>query len=131
MGIDRLIHRHYLRPDRRFERGLFALLERHGFDYRACNRLGVPTVLYEMADTRATGDLRDWVPAWCVCQAVYPRVSRDLRGLPIRTLYFDGTPLDLERELDLYLDLARTYRRRTGATRPPAAPLSPFHHRAG
>jgi predicted nucleotide-binding protein (sugar kinase/HSP70/actin superfamily) len=66
-----------------------------------------------------------------VCQAVYPRVSRDLRGLPIRTLYFDGTPLDLEGELDLYLDLARTYRRRTGATRPPAAPLSPFHHRAG
>ena len=65
MGIDRLIHRHYLRPDRRFERGLFALLERHGFDYRACNRLGVPTVLYDLADTRATGDLRDWVPAWC------------------------------------------------------------------
>jgi predicted nucleotide-binding protein (sugar kinase/HSP70/actin superfamily) len=51
-----------------------------------------------------------------VCEAVYPRVSRDLGGLPIRTLYFDGTLRDLEGDLDLYLDLARSYRRRKGAT---------------
>ena len=64
-GIDRLIRRHYLQPDRRFERGLFALLERHGFDYRACNHLGEPTVFYDVDDRRASGALRDWVPSWC------------------------------------------------------------------
>jgi predicted nucleotide-binding protein (sugar kinase/HSP70/actin superfamily) len=53
-----------------------------------------------------------------VCEAVYPRVSRDLGGLPIRTLYFDGTLRDLEGDFDLYLDLARSYRRRKTVPRP-------------
>jgi predicted nucleotide-binding protein (sugar kinase/HSP70/actin superfamily) len=53
-----------------------------------------------------------------VCEAVYPRVSRDLNGLPIRSLYFDGAPQDLEADLGVYLDLARSYQRRKGA-RPP------------
>ena len=65
MGIDRLIRRHYVSPDRRFEKGLFALVERHGFDYRACNQLGEPTVYYDVDDRRASGALRDWVPSWC------------------------------------------------------------------
>jgi endonuclease/exonuclease/phosphatase family metal-dependent hydrolase len=65
MGIDRLIRRHYLRPDSGFEKGLFALLERHGFDYRSCNALGEPTVFYRVDDERASGALRDWVPGWC------------------------------------------------------------------
>lgn len=60
-----------------------------------------------------------------VCEAVYPRVSRDLGGLPIRTLYFDGTPQDLESDLCVYLDLARSYRRRKSVSRPKAAPLAP------
>jgi predicted nucleotide-binding protein (sugar kinase/HSP70/actin superfamily) len=34
-----------------------------------------------------------------VCEAVYPRVSRDLGGLPIRNFYFDGTQSDLDRDL--------------------------------
>jgi predicted nucleotide-binding protein (sugar kinase/HSP70/actin superfamily) len=53
-----------------------------------------------------------------VCEAVYPRVSRDLGGLPIRTLYFDGTPRDLEGDLDVYLDLSRSYRKRKVVPRP-------------
>jgi predicted nucleotide-binding protein (sugar kinase/HSP70/actin superfamily) len=64
-----------------------------------------------------------------VCEAVYPRVSRDLNGLPIRTLYFDGTPKDLEGDLGVYLDLARSYQRRKTVARPPAAPLSRASHR--
>jgi predicted nucleotide-binding protein (sugar kinase/HSP70/actin superfamily) len=60
-----------------------------------------------------------------VCEAVYPRVSRDLDGLPIRTLYFDGTPRDLEGDLDVYLDLARSYRRRKAVPRPPPAACRP------
>lgn len=47
-----------------------------------------------------------------VCEAVYPRVSRDLGGLPIRNFYFDGTQSDLDRDLGVYLELARTYQRR-------------------
>jgi predicted nucleotide-binding protein (sugar kinase/HSP70/actin superfamily) len=47
-----------------------------------------------------------------VCEAIYPRVSRDLGGLPIRTFYFDGTQSDLDRDLGVYLELARAYQRR-------------------
>ncbi|HEY3384130.1 MAG TPA: hypothetical protein VGK32_20415 [Vicinamibacterales bacterium] len=53
-----------------------------------------------------------------VCEAVYPRVSRDLNGLPIRTLYFDGTPQDLEADLGVYMDLARSYQQRKSIRRP-------------
>ena len=47
-----------------------------------------------------------------VCEAVYPRVSRDLGGIPIRNFYFDGTQSDLDRDLGVYLELARSYQRR-------------------
>jgi predicted nucleotide-binding protein (sugar kinase/HSP70/actin superfamily) len=47
-----------------------------------------------------------------VSEAVYPRVSRDLGGLPIRNFYFDGTQSDLDRDLGVYLELARSYQRR-------------------
>ncbi len=47
-----------------------------------------------------------------VSEAVYPRISRDLGGLPIRNFYFDGTQSDLDRDLGVYLELARSYQRR-------------------
>ncbi len=47
-----------------------------------------------------------------VCEAIYPKLSRDLGGIPIRTFYFDGTQADLERDLGVYLELARTYQRK-------------------
>jgi len=47
-----------------------------------------------------------------VCEAIYPRVSRDLGGIPIRNFYFDGTQSDLDRDLGVYLELARSYQRR-------------------
>lgn len=47
-----------------------------------------------------------------VSEAIYPRLSRDLGGIPIRTFYFDGTRADLDRDLGVYLELARTYQRR-------------------
>ncbi len=46
-----------------------------------------------------------------ICEAVYPRISRDNAGLPIRNFYFDGTQSDLERDIGIYLELARNYRR--------------------
>ncbi|MBI4876262.1 MAG: hypothetical protein HY822_16625 [Acidobacteria bacterium] len=47
-----------------------------------------------------------------VCEAIYPKLSRELRGIPIRTFYFDGTQADLERDLGVYIELARTYHRK-------------------
>ena len=47
-----------------------------------------------------------------VSEAIYPRLSRDLGGLPIRTFYFDGTQADLDRDVGVYLELARTYQKR-------------------
>jgi predicted nucleotide-binding protein (sugar kinase/HSP70/actin superfamily) len=47
-----------------------------------------------------------------VCEAIYPRISRDLGGIPIRNFYFDGTQNDLDRDLGVYLELAHSYQRR-------------------
>ncbi len=50
-----------------------------------------------------------------VSEAIYPRVSRDLGGLPIRSFYFDGAPKDLETDVEVFLELARARGRRAGA----------------
>jgi predicted nucleotide-binding protein (sugar kinase/HSP70/actin superfamily) len=45
-----------------------------------------------------------------VSEAIYPKLSRDYGGIPIRNFYFDGTQSDLDRDLGIYLELARSYR---------------------
>ncbi len=65
MGVDHVIRNHYLYPDRWFERDLFRLLEKQGFDYRSANIPGAPTVYYDISDIRARRNLNEWVPAWC------------------------------------------------------------------
>ena len=45
-----------------------------------------------------------------VNEAIYPRISADLGGIPIRSLYCDGTRSDVERDLGIYIELARAYR---------------------
>jgi hypothetical protein len=45
-------------------------------------------------------------------EAIYPKLSRDLGGIPIRNFYFDGTQSDLDRDLGVYLELARGYQKR-------------------
>jgi predicted nucleotide-binding protein (sugar kinase/HSP70/actin superfamily) len=47
-----------------------------------------------------------------VGEAVYPRVSRDNAGIPIRNFYFDGTQSDLDRDIGIFLELAKSYQRR-------------------
>jgi len=47
-----------------------------------------------------------------VGEAIYPRVSRENAGIPIRNFYFDGTQSDLERDIGIFLELARSYQRR-------------------
>lgn len=65
MGVDHVIRNHYLYPDRYFERDLFRLLEKQGFDYRSANVPGAPTVYYDIGDIRARRNLNEWVPEWC------------------------------------------------------------------
>jgi predicted nucleotide-binding protein (sugar kinase/HSP70/actin superfamily) len=44
-----------------------------------------------------------------VSEAIYPKLSKDLGGIPIRNFYFDGTQSDLDRDLGIYMELARSY----------------------
>lgn len=47
-----------------------------------------------------------------VSESIYPKLSKDHGGIPIRNFYFDGTQADLDRDLGIYLELARSYRER-------------------
>ncbi|MBI5864403.1 MAG: hypothetical protein HZB38_07840 [Planctomycetes bacterium] len=52
-----------------------------------------------------------------VSEAVYPAVSADHDQLPIRSLYFDKVNTHIDRDLEIFLDLARAYQRRKHRTR--------------
>ncbi len=52
-----------------------------------------------------------------VTEAIYPSVQRALDGMPIRVFYFDGTQSDLERDVGIFIELARTYQRRKKTVR--------------
>ena len=47
-----------------------------------------------------------------VSEAIYPKLSRDYGRIPIRNFYFDGQQSDLDRDIGIYLELARSYRER-------------------
>jgi len=68
---------------------------------------------------RGAAGIIDISPFTCmngiVCEAIYPRVSRDLGGIPIRNFYFDGTQSDLDRDLGVYMELARGWRTKGAA----------------
>jgi len=66
-----------------------------------------------------------------VGEAIYPRVSRDNSGIPIRNFYFDGTQSDLERDVGIFLELARSYKRSRSSSRTlPDLPAETRHTRA-
>jgi hypothetical protein len=65
MGVGHVIENHYLQPQRWFERGLFAELERRGYSYRELNEPGAGTLHYDVQDLSANTNLGDWVPQWC------------------------------------------------------------------
>lgn len=65
MGVSHVMRNHYPHPYRRFERELFEMLRRRGFDFERCNEPGVCTNHYDAADFRQNKSLRDWVPQWC------------------------------------------------------------------
>lgn len=47
-----------------------------------------------------------------VSEAIYPKVSRENGGIPIRNFYFDGQQSDLDRDIGIYMELVRSYRGR-------------------
>jgi len=47
-----------------------------------------------------------------ICEAVYPAVSSQHDDMPIRMLYFDGTNTNTDRDVEIFLDLARAYQKR-------------------
>ncbi|HXH51535.1 MAG TPA: endonuclease/exonuclease/phosphatase family protein [Terriglobia bacterium] len=65
MGAENVISNHYLHPDHRFERELFRMLEAQGFEYRQSNRMGEPTIQYDVDDPKTRQNLGEWVPGWC------------------------------------------------------------------
>lgn len=46
-----------------------------------------------------------------VCQAIYPRVSDEHNGFPMRVIYFDHSQRDLEQDIAIFMDLVRGYHR--------------------
>ncbi len=47
-----------------------------------------------------------------VCEAVYPQVTSDHDSVPIRNFYFDGTLSDMDRDIGIFMELAKSYRKR-------------------
>ncbi len=47
-----------------------------------------------------------------VSEAIYPKISHDCGGIPIRSLYFDGSQKALKRELGIFMELVKNYRDR-------------------
>jgi predicted nucleotide-binding protein (sugar kinase/HSP70/actin superfamily) len=47
-----------------------------------------------------------------VSEAVYHALARDHDDIPIRNFYFDASSSNMERDLDIFMELAESYRRR-------------------
>ena len=46
-----------------------------------------------------------------ICESIYPRVTEDLGGMPIRNFYFDGTQGDLDEAVGIFMELTAYYSR--------------------
>ncbi len=47
-----------------------------------------------------------------VTETVYPYVSLDLGGFPIRIFYFDGVPFDLDEDIEIFMEQAMAFRQK-------------------
>ncbi len=71
--------------------------------------------------TKGADGILDISPFTCmngvVSEAVYPAISAACDELPIRSLYFDKLSTNIERDLEIFLDLARAYQKRKRCVR--------------
>ncbi len=65
MGPKNVAKNHLPNPERYFERNLFTMLEKRGYDYRSLNEIGAGTLHYHIESIEKNTNLRDWVPEWC------------------------------------------------------------------
>ena len=65
IGIRNTARNHFPHPDRHFERRMFEMVEKRGYEYKSFNENGVGTLHYDMDSIEKNTNLRDWVPAWC------------------------------------------------------------------
>jgi predicted nucleotide-binding protein (sugar kinase/HSP70/actin superfamily) len=57
-----------------------------------------------------------------VCEAIYPKISKDFTGIPIRNFYFDGTEANYDGDIEIFIELVKTYQRRKNKIR-----VYPYH----
>ena len=65
MGPKNVALNHLPHPERFFEKPLFDMLERRGYNYRDLNNIGEGTLHYHVESIEKNTNLRDWVPEWC------------------------------------------------------------------
>lgn len=74
--------------------------------------LGKAVYLYE----KGADGIVDISPFTCmngnVAQAVYPHVSCACDGIPIKNFYFDGIQANIDRDLEIFMELARSYKQK-------------------
>ena len=79
--------------------------------------VGKSTYLYQ----KGVDGIIDISPFTCmngiVSEAVYHAVARDHDDIPIRSFYFDASSSNIERDLDIFMELARSYRKRKRRSR--------------
>jgi predicted nucleotide-binding protein (sugar kinase/HSP70/actin superfamily) len=55
-----------------------------------------------------------------ICESVYPRVVSDLNGFPIKVFYFDGLQSSVEGDVEIFLELAASFKKRAQMRKGPA-----------
>ena len=65
MGPKNVAQNHLPHPERFFEKPLFDMLEKRGYDFRELNNVGTGTLHYHVESIEKNTNLRDWVPEWC------------------------------------------------------------------
>ncbi len=65
MGPKNVAKNHLPHPERYFERPLFSMLDRRGYNWRDLNNVGTGTLHYHVESIEKNTNLRDWVPEWC------------------------------------------------------------------
>jgi len=90
----------------------FPYLPYHGSLGEMVLSVGKAIYMYE----KGVDGIIDISPFTCmngiICESIYPKVSRDCEGIPIRTFYFDGSQMDLENDLGIFMELVHNYSRR-------------------
>ena len=93
-GLHRVI-RHYMTPDKHFEKHLFNALLQHGFDYNTFNNHTMGTIYYDINNPIVETKLRQYrIPAF-VLKILRWELSRYNGRVPLRLDWFAGKNLNV------------------------------------